>query len=171
MRPAAPLARVLVQLLVLSRFHFPASLRSTVVTRFAATTDALTSSGRLFGLLPGRNTVPAPGGEVHCLSRQRFLPFCLPSSDVHVRAFSLSSPFSPPVTLAFRLSLATASRRSLGFGSRFRVCLARSPVTPDRIEFTFRGLTAPGYYGLAVRFQLLSTDGLRRRSFFPLQAG
>jgi hypothetical protein len=32
-----------------SRIHFPASLRSTVVTRFLATTDALTPAGRLFG--------------------------------------------------------------------------------------------------------------------------
>ena len=32
-----------------SRIHFPASLRSTVVTRFAATTDALTPAGRFFG--------------------------------------------------------------------------------------------------------------------------
>ena len=130
-------------MLVLSRFHFPASLRSTVVTRFAATTDALTSSGRLFGLLPGMNTVPAPGGEVHCLSRQRFLPFCLQSSDVRVRAFWLSSLFSPPGTLADRLSLATASHRSLGFSSRLRAYLARSPVTPDRIEFTFGASRLP----------------------------
>ena len=32
-----------------SAFHFPASLRSTVITRFVATTDALTPGGRLFG--------------------------------------------------------------------------------------------------------------------------
>jgi len=32
-----------------SRIHFPAPLRSTVVTRFSATTDALTPAGRFFG--------------------------------------------------------------------------------------------------------------------------
>jgi hypothetical protein len=36
-------------LFVPSRFHFPASLGSTVVTRIIATTGALTSLGWLFG--------------------------------------------------------------------------------------------------------------------------
>ncbi len=43
-----------------SRFHFPASLHSTVITRFVAITDALTSAGRFFGPFPGMNTVPVP---------------------------------------------------------------------------------------------------------------
>ena len=36
--------------------HFPASLGSTVVTRFPATTDALTPARRLFGPFPAMNT-------------------------------------------------------------------------------------------------------------------
>jgi hypothetical protein len=35
-------------------FHLPASLRSTVVTRFLATTDALTSASQMRGLLAQR---------------------------------------------------------------------------------------------------------------------
>ena len=49
MHPSRPLSLVGFRSLAPSRFHFPASLRSTVITRFAATTDALTSAGRLFG--------------------------------------------------------------------------------------------------------------------------
>src|ERR1019366_3717889 len=44
-----PLPSVLSRRSDSSRIHFPASLRSTVITRFAATTDALTPAGRLFG--------------------------------------------------------------------------------------------------------------------------
>jgi hypothetical protein len=68
-------------------------------------------------------------------------------------------------------SLRTGSSRSLDLRSRLRACPARSPVTAHRIEFTSGSSRSPLRYGLAVRFQLLSTDGLRRRSFFPLQAG
>jgi hypothetical protein len=45
-----------------SRLHFPASLGSAVVTRFLATPDALTPTGRLFGPPSAMNTVPVPAG-------------------------------------------------------------------------------------------------------------
>ena len=45
----------------LPSFHLPASLRSTVVTRFAATTDALTPASQARGLFAQR-TQPAPAG-------------------------------------------------------------------------------------------------------------
>ncbi len=44
-----PLAPVVLRWSGSSRIHLPASLRSTVITRFIATTDALTPAGRLFG--------------------------------------------------------------------------------------------------------------------------
>ena len=46
-----PLSSILRRCSVSLRIHFPTSLRSTVVTRFIATTDALTPAGRLFGPL------------------------------------------------------------------------------------------------------------------------
>ena len=49
-QPLRALASVLCPLLLQSYFHLPASLRSTVVTRFAATTDALTPASQRDGL-------------------------------------------------------------------------------------------------------------------------
>ena len=56
-----PLSPVLVRRSGSSRIHFPASLRSTVITRFTATTDALTPAGRFFGR-PGHERRLAPTG-------------------------------------------------------------------------------------------------------------
>src|SRR5437667_11249281 len=58
-----------------SRFHFPASLGSTLVRRFLATTDALTPAGRLFG--PAGHEHRSVPGRSPCLPRSRLLPFCL----------------------------------------------------------------------------------------------
>src|ERR1700683_2909345 len=77
------------------RFHFPASLGSTVVTRFLATTDALTPLGRLFGPLSAMNTV-CP--QWVSLSNSLTLPAILsPITDRWRRGFSLSFTcfFSP----------------------------------------------------------------------------
>ena len=49
-KPLRALASVRCPLFYPSFFHFPASLRSTVVTRFAATTDALTPASQRRGL-------------------------------------------------------------------------------------------------------------------------
>ena len=53
-KPLRALASVLCPLFFPSFFHFPASLRSTVVTRFPATTDALTPASQMRGLLARR---------------------------------------------------------------------------------------------------------------------
>ena len=73
--------------------------------------------------------------------------------------------------VGFGLGRLTAPLRDLGLGSRFRDYRARSSTLPRRIEFTLRSLPEPRHYGLTVHVQLLSTVGLRRRSYFPLQAG
>ncbi len=59
MRSSLPLSLVCFRSLAPSRFHFPASLRSTVITRFTAIMDALTSAGQLFGPL-GHEHRPVP---------------------------------------------------------------------------------------------------------------
>ncbi len=112
------------------------------------------------------------GSEVHCLSHLRFLPFCLQSCDVRQRAFSFVSLCLFSTTwLVFSLNcLQLPLLQSLGLDSGLRSYLACSSVTPHRIEFTFWLIFEPFHYGLAVRFQLLSTVGFRRRSYFPLQA-
>ena len=63
-------------------------------------------------------------------------------------------------------SLALAS---LGCGSGLRVYMARSSPSPTESSSRGGSFPEPLCYGLAVRFQLLSTDGLHRRSYFPLQ--
>ena len=103
---------------------------------FPATTDALTSAGRLFGPLWHEHRALS-GEEVHCLSQQRFLPFCLQSCDVRVRDF-LSSPFffhPYPLALASVFYTDRLFTEHGLLGARLRVYLVRSPVTPHRIEF------------------------------------
>ena len=126
---------MVVRSLIPSRFHFPASLRSTVITRFLAPPDALTSAGRFFGPLSSMNAALFRRGSSLLIPT----PFpVIPSPIIRCvrQGFSLSPVFFPPGTLACGLSLSTVSRRSLGLGSRFRVYIARSPITPYRIEFT-----------------------------------
>ena len=57
-----PLSPVAFRRSVPLRIHFPASLRSTVITRFGATMDALTSAGQVLRTLRAMNTVLAPDG-------------------------------------------------------------------------------------------------------------
>jgi hypothetical protein len=168
--PGLPLTPVCFRASVASRIHFPASLGSTGVSRFSATTDALTSAGRLFGLCRH---------EHRSDSARKFAAYSDPVSchsiSKHVMcAFGRFLPghpagFFPPASLACSLSLSTASPRSLGSRSRFRVYRARSPVTPHRIEFTVgasRPLALRTGHSLSVAFhgritppQLLSTTG------------
>ena len=53
-KPLRALASGLCPLFFPSYIHYPASLRSTVITRFLATTDALTSASQMRGLLAQR---------------------------------------------------------------------------------------------------------------------
>jgi hypothetical protein len=153
-----------------SRIHFPASLGSTVITRFLATTDALTSSGGLFGCCQHEHPACA-GSEVHCLSRLRFLPFCLQSCDVpiglfygHVVFFSARVVGVKPQPL-----IGLTPVGGVGFRSRFRVYLARSPSHPTesssgcgsfRASFLWTGSSLPvAPHGRFTPPQLLSTTG------------
>ena len=87
------LALVCLPLFCSSFFHFPASLGSTLVTRFIATMDALTPVGRLFGPLGHEHRVDP--NRSPCLLPLRFLPFCLqPPSDGDVAFLSFTVSFS-----------------------------------------------------------------------------
>jgi len=123
----------------LSSFHFPASLRSTVITRFVATTDALTPAGRFFGPAGLERRLPPAG-----LPDYRRKPSD-PSVSNH-RCADRGPPGCPAIRLA-------AYRPRC----RLRHLLADSPNHTDRIEFTTT-LPADGLcYGLVVLSPLLST--------------
>lgn len=134
MRPSLPLSLVCFRSSVSSRFHFPASLRSTVVIRFLTTTDALTSAGRLFGPsghehrpVPVRKFTAYPD-SVSCHSRSSH-PLRMPRLFRCHRFVHLGTGLLPQ-------SLGLSPTGSLGFRSRLRVYTARSPIAPYRIEFT-----------------------------------
>ena len=119
----------------LSRIPFPASLRSTVVTRFAATTDALTPAGRLFG----------PCSHEHRLTPAGLPDYCGrtagPSDSHHRRADR-----EPP-----------GGQRIDARPDRLRLSRAGSPVHADRIEFTADGPQAVLGFGRVVLVPWLST--------------
>src|SRR3990172_11068647 len=98
----------------LSRIHFPASLRSTVVTRFAATTDALPTAGRFFGPL-GRERRLSPAGLPDYRGRTAG------HSDSNHQRADRGSP---------------GCQRICARPDRLRLSLAGSPSHPHRIEFT-----------------------------------
>jgi hypothetical protein len=138
-------------------FHFPASLGSTLVTRFLATTDALTPAGRLFGPL-AMNTVLFPGRSP-CLPRSRFLPFCLqPPTDGTAAFLSFTvlsaygcCPVGLPALRAAPLWEARASGRTSHSARRLAPSFGR-------IEFTsLHDDTYIQCYGLAVHLRQLST--------------
>ena len=97
---------------------FLKSLRSTVVTRFNATTDALTPVGRRFG----------PPGHEHRLS-----PAGLPDYCGRTAGHSVSNPQRTDRG-------APGCPRIYARADRLRLSLAGSPSHADRIEFT---VTAP----------------------------
>src|SRR3990172_851091 len=119
----------------LSRIHFPASLRSTVVTRFAATTDALTTAGRFFGPL-GHERRLSPTGLPDYRGRTAG------HSDSNHQRADRGSP---------------GCQRIYARPDRLRLSLAGSPSYADRIEFTADGPEAVLCFGLVVLVPLLST--------------
>ena len=114
------------------RHHFPTSLRSTVVTRFFATTDALTPTGPF---------VAASRGSL-----------------IHV---TRTAPHSVSNHLRFstRRVHSLYAGRIILFG--LRLFARRLAKTADRIEFTLPACLGGRCYGLIVHFQLLSTRGYR----------
>ena len=112
--------------------HFPTSLRSTVVTRFCATTDALTPAGPFSAASRG-SLIHVTGTSDHSISN-------------HLR-FSTSRVHSLSAGSSILFGLRLDARR-----------LAR---TADRIEFTLPACLGGRRYGLVVRFPLLSTRGSR----------
>ena len=113
--------------------HVPTSLGSTVVTRFPATTDALTPAGPFRAAHRGslihvtRTSNHSVSNHLRCSTRRVPLPQRWPLY------FVRASPFS-----------------------------SRLASTTDRIEFT-RLCVSRHCYGLVVRFPLLSTPGVSPR--------
>ena len=124
---------------VSSRIHFPASLRSTVITRFIATTNALTPTGRLFG----------PFSHEHRLTPAGIPDYCQRTSS-HSVSNHRCDDRGPPGCPTLRL----AAWRPL---CRLRHSLADSPAHTDRIEFTAAVPPDSLCYGLVVLVPLLST--------------
>ena len=100
------------------RIHFPTSLRSTVVTRFIATTDALTPAGRLFG----------PLGHEH-----RLTPAGLPDYDQgHCRPFRLQPSACRPGSA--RLSGVSARGLSPALQASSLASRLAHPRRPNRVH-------------------------------------
>jgi hypothetical protein len=113
---------------------FLRSLRSTVVTRFFPTTDALTPSGRFFG---------PPGHDLRCSSRVSLI-------------VSGILPTIPSPTICVLTGTVPAAS---GFSRHYRLrhYNAGSPTHADRIEFTVVAHSDNLRYGLVVLVPLLST--------------
>ena len=129
-----------------SRHHVPTPLRSTIITRFFATTRALTPAGPFLAACPG-SLIHVTRTSHHSVSN-------------HLRFSSRRVPLPQRWPLYF----VRASLR----GHQ----LAR---TADRIEFTWSVFRHGHRYGLVVHFQLLSTRGYRPDavtfSFWPSSVG
>lgn len=134
-RPASPLSQVGFQCLLASHIHFPASLGSTVTTRFPATTDALTSSRRLFGPC-GHEHRSDPVRKFTACLRQHFPSFCLQAQSMRLSGFSMLSPVFPPNRLAWASISQLFPSGTWAASSRLRDYYAHSPVISRRIEFT-----------------------------------
>ena len=144
------------------RFHFPASLGSTVITRFIATTDALTPAGRFFGPFGHeRRSVP---GRSPCLLRSRFLPFCLqpphPIQAAAFRPFTVSfcsrtaGSAGPGPAPEWRGVLPLSGKLGLRGGLRTG-SQARPIVWPNRVHLA--SYLHDHCYGLAVHLRQLPT--------------
>ena len=113
-----------------SQHCLPTSLRSTIITRFCATTDALTPTGPF--------VIACRGSLIHVTRTSHH------SVSYHLRSS------------ARRVPLPQRWPHYFVRASPFHSWLAR---TADRIEFTLSAHTGGPCYGLVVHFQLLSTRG------------
>jgi hypothetical protein len=113
-----------------SQHCLPASLRSTIITRFFATTDALTPAGP-FVITHRGSLIHVTRTSHHSVSNHlRFSTRRVPLPQRWPRYFVRASP-----------------------------CARKLARTADRIEFTLSVLPDGRRYGLMVHFQLLSTRG------------
>ena len=121
-----------------SSCHLPASLGSTLVTRFFATMDALTPVGRFFG--PSGHERRVMPDRSPCLPRLHFLPFCLQPPDGDVAALlSLTVSFSTRSLSCWPAPPATARLfpvREAGATGRTSHSARRLVPPSGRIEFT-----------------------------------
>jgi hypothetical protein len=125
-----------------SQHCLPASLCSTIITRFFAPTDALSPTGPC--VIPGR------GSLIHVTRTSHH------SVSNHQRFSSRRAPLP---------------QRWPHYFVRASLCARRLAKTADRIEFTLFASGDGRRYGLVVHFQLLSTRGYGPRcSYFQLLA-
>jgi hypothetical protein len=113
-----------------SQHCLPASPRSTIITRFFATTDALTPTGPWF--ITSRGSL------------------------IHVTRTSHHSISNHPRSSTRRVPL---PQRWPHYFVRASPCVRKLARTADRIEFTLPAHSGGPCYGLVVHFQLLSTRG------------
>jgi hypothetical protein len=124
----------------------PTSLGSTIITRFFATTDALTPTGPC--VITGRGSL------------------------IHATRTSHHSVSNHPRFSTRRVPL---PQRWPLYVVRASPCVRRLARTADRIEFTLSASFGGRCYGLVVHFQLLSTRGYGPDavtfSFWPYSVG
>jgi hypothetical protein len=128
------------------RHCLPTFLRSTVVTRFFATTNALTPAEPF--------VTPCRGSLIHVTRTSHH------SVSNHLRSSSRRVPLPQRWPLYF---------------VRASPCARKLARTADRIEFTLSAHRGGPRYGLVVHFQLLSTRGCRPDavtfSYWPYSVG
>lgn len=142
---------------------FPASLRSTIVTRFLATTNALSSGpDRLFGFLadfaPLRMNTASGRASDPCLPSLNLPAVRSPTTsrcprvwpDLRPQAYRTSLLVSPsgPKRLGLRLSLAGSPQRqaessSSAYRPAVRLRLLSTPPCDDAVTFDYRGQAGP----------------------------
>ena len=139
-----------------------------VVTHFVATTDALTSSGWLFGSCEHEHQCLRWGSSLLTSPTCPAIPFPIM---LHASAgfCFVSVVLSTRTDWLLPRHRCRPRSRGLGLRSRLRVYLSRSPVIPHRIEFKFRlfgasslrtGILLPvALHGRITPPQFLSTTG------------
>jgi hypothetical protein len=129
-----------------SQHCLPTSLGSTIITRFFATTDALTPAGPL--VITGRGSL------------------------IHV---TRTSHHSVSNHLRFSTRRVPLPQRWSHYFVRASPCARKLARIADRIEFTLSAHAGGRRYGLIVHFQLLSTRGYRPDavtfSYWPFSVG
>ena len=129
-----------------SQHCLPTSLRSTIITRFFATTDALTPTGPF--------VVTCRGSLIHVTRTSHH------SVSNHLRCSTRRVPLP---------------QRWPRYFVRASLCGRKLANTADRIEFTLSAHAGERRYGLVVHFQLLSTREYRLDavtfSYWPFSVG
>jgi len=128
-----------------SSVHLPAFLRSTVITRFVATMNALTPCRAVLRLM-GLSLNSVCPSAVSLLTASGFPTIPSPTIGGVMAGRGGFLQAAPPLPEGFALH------------DRLRLSYAGSPTAADRIEFTLPAMTGGRCYGLAVLVPLLPTS-------------